>query len=135
MTADYRFENSLANSVGAAGELSAIGADAIGFIDEAVLGQTRPVLRFDRGSGLALTPASVVIDDPDAQHATEWQPATSRPGEIYTVEGQIAATGAFARGLKGRYRHASKSHRSTLRRGVVIVSLGAIVVLAAALIL
>ncbi len=61
ITADYRFENSLADSVGAATELSAIGADASGFIDEAVLGQTRSVLRFDRGSGLALTPASGVI--------------------------------------------------------------------------
>ena len=61
VTADYRFENSLADSVGAAAELSAIGADATGFIDEAVLGQTRPVLTFDRGSGLALTPASAVI--------------------------------------------------------------------------
>jgi concanavalin A-like lectin/glucanase superfamily protein len=61
VTADYRFENSLADSVGAATELAAIGADATGFIDEAVLGQTRPVLRFDRGSGLALTPASVAV--------------------------------------------------------------------------
>ena len=61
VTADYRFENSLADSVGAATELSAIGAHATGFIDEAVLGQTRPVLTFDRGSGLELTPASVVI--------------------------------------------------------------------------
>jgi len=61
VTADYRFENSLADSVGAATELSGIGAHATGFIDEAVLGQTRPVLTFDRGSGLELTPASVVI--------------------------------------------------------------------------
>ncbi len=61
VTADYRFENSLADSVGAAAELSAIGADATGFIDEAVFGQTRPVLTFDRGSGLALTPASAVV--------------------------------------------------------------------------
>ena len=42
VTADYRFENSLADSVGAATELSAIGAHATGFIEEAVLGQTRP---------------------------------------------------------------------------------------------
>lgn len=61
ITADYRFENSLANSVGAATELSAIAADATGFIDEAVLGQTGSVLTFDRGSGLELSPASVVI--------------------------------------------------------------------------
>ncbi len=61
ITADYRFENSLVDSVGAATELSLIGTDATGFIDEAVLGQTRPVLTFDRGGGLALTPASEVI--------------------------------------------------------------------------
>ena len=61
VTADYRFENSLADSVGAAAELSAIGAHAIGFIDEAVLGQTRPVLTFNRGSGLELAPASVAM--------------------------------------------------------------------------
>lgn len=61
VTADYRFENSLADAVGAATELSAIGAHATGFIDEAVFGQARPVLTFDRGSGLELTPASVAI--------------------------------------------------------------------------
>jgi hypothetical protein len=61
VTADYRFENSLADSIGAATELSAIGAHATGFVDEAVLGQMRPVLTFDRGSGLELTPASVAI--------------------------------------------------------------------------
>lgn len=61
VTADYRFENSLADSVGAATKLSAIGAHATGFTDEAVLGQTRPVLTFDRGSGLKLTPASAAI--------------------------------------------------------------------------
>jgi hypothetical protein len=38
-----------------------IGAPATGFIDEAVLGQTRPALTFDRGRGLELTPASGAI--------------------------------------------------------------------------
>ena len=62
VTADYRFENTLINSVGPGTELSAIGAaDASGFIDEVVLGQLQPVLAFDRGSGLVLTPASAVI--------------------------------------------------------------------------
>jgi hypothetical protein len=61
VTADYRFEDSLADSIGAATELSAIGAHATGFIDETVLGQTRPVLMFDRGSGLELTPASAAL--------------------------------------------------------------------------
>lgn len=61
VTADYRFENSLVDSVGAAAALSTIGAHATQFIDEAVLGQTRPVLTFNRGSGLELTSASVAI--------------------------------------------------------------------------
>ena len=61
VTADYRLENSLGNSLGAGTELSALGADATKFIDEAAFGQMRPVLAFDRGSGLALTPASAVI--------------------------------------------------------------------------
>ena len=61
VTADYRLENSLVDSVGAAAELSPIGADGTGFVEEAVLGETRPVLTFDRGSGLALAPASGVV--------------------------------------------------------------------------
>ncbi len=61
VTADYRFENSLVSAVGAGPELSAIGVDASGYIDEEVLGGTQRVLRFDRGSGLVLTPASPVI--------------------------------------------------------------------------
>ena len=54
VTADFRLENSLTDSVGVGPEFSAIGADSTEFVDEAVLGPTRPVLAFDRGSGLAL---------------------------------------------------------------------------------
>jgi hypothetical protein len=61
VTADYRFENSLDNSVGAATALSVIGVNATGFADEAVFGETRPVFTFDRGSGVELTPASTAI--------------------------------------------------------------------------
>ncbi|WP_426324035.1 LamG-like jellyroll fold domain-containing protein [Microbacterium sp. E-13] len=61
VTADYRFENSLADSVGAAMELSMIGDRATEFVDEEVLDHSRPVLTFDRGSGLRLTPASVAM--------------------------------------------------------------------------
>lgn len=34
------------------------------------------------------------------QDDRDWEPGTSLPGEIYTVEGRIKATGAFARNLK-----------------------------------
>ena len=33
--------------------------------------------------------------DPDRGTSTPWQPATSNPGELYTVEGQIRSVGAF----------------------------------------
>ena len=49
-----------------------------------------------------------VVDDEPA----DWQPATSRPGEVFTPEGQIAGVGAFARGLKNRRRRSSRSRRS-----------------------
>ncbi len=61
VTADYRFEDSLLSSVGAAPALVEIGRGSSGFAHEAVLGQTRSVLRFDRGRGLSLTPTSGVI--------------------------------------------------------------------------
>jgi hypothetical protein len=62
VTADYRFQNSLATSVGTALDLVKIGQGSSGFADEAVLGHTRTVLRFARGSGLSLAPTAGVID-------------------------------------------------------------------------
>jgi hypothetical protein len=75
-----------------------------------------------------------VTDDPDAQETTAWQPTTSRPGEIFTVEGQIASTGAFARGLKN-WAERGRSSRSSSKRPVVIVALGVVVVVLAAIVL
>ena len=62
VTADYRFQNSLASSVGTAPDLVEIGHGSSGFADAAVLGHTRTVLRFARGRGLSLAPAAGVID-------------------------------------------------------------------------
>jgi hypothetical protein len=62
VTADYRFQNSLASSVGTVPDLVEIGHGSSGFVDEAVLGYTRTVLRFARGSGLSLAPTAGVID-------------------------------------------------------------------------
>jgi hypothetical protein len=46
---------------------------------------------------------------------TTWQPATSRPGELFTIEGRIAAAGAFARGLRNQDPRLSSYRRSMLR--------------------
>lgn len=62
LSADYRFENSLASSAGTAPDLTEVGEGAVGFVDEAVFGQTRDVLTFDRGSGLELAPTAGVIN-------------------------------------------------------------------------
>lgn len=34
-----------------------------------------------------------------------WSPATSLPGEVYTLTGRIRAAGSFARGLRSIRRH------------------------------
>jgi len=62
ITADYRFQNSLASSVGTAPDLVEIGQGSSVFADEAVLGRTRAVLRFAGGRGLSLDPTAGVID-------------------------------------------------------------------------
>ena len=45
----------------------------------------------------------------------DWQPATSRPGELYTVEGRIASVGAFARGITRRDPRGRSYRRSMVR--------------------
>lgn len=61
----------------------------------------------------------------------DWQPATSKPGELYTVEGQIQSVGAFARGLHNRDPRASAYRRSMFRTALVVVAIGVAVVAAA----
>jgi hypothetical protein len=53
---------------------------------------------------------------PSRRAEDSWQPATSRPGELYTVEGQIRSWGAFARGLRNRDPRLRK-YRATMMRG------------------
>jgi len=48
-------------------------------------------------------------------HRRDWNPATSKPGEIYTVEGRIASAGAFARGLTDRDPRTRAYRRSAAR--------------------
>ena len=51
-----------------------------------------------------------------------WQPATSSPGELYTPEGSIRATGNFWRNLKRGRR--TREQRAMVRTGGWIVLIG-----------
>ncbi len=61
--------------------------------------------------------------DPDRGTSTPWQPATSNPGELYTVEGQIRSVGAFAQGLTNDDPRLAPYRRSMWRTGLVFVGL------------
>ena len=61
VVADYRFQDSLASSVGAAPDLVEVGSGPSRFADESVRGRTRPVLKLGRGRGLSLSPTAGVI--------------------------------------------------------------------------
>jgi hypothetical protein len=66
---------------------------------------------------------------------SDWQPATSQPGEIFTVEGRIGAAGAFARGLKSGDRRLREYRRSMMRVAGAALGIGAAVALLAVLLL
>jgi roadblock/LC7 domain-containing protein len=66
---------------------------------------------------------------------TDWQPATSEPGELFTIEGRIRAAGAFARGLHSRDRRLDAYRRSMRRVGAVVVAFGVALALLAAVVL
>ncbi len=59
-------------------------------------------------------------DDPDSA----WQPATSDPGELYTIEGRIRGVGAFASGLKHRDSRSKEYRRSMARVAVTVLGVG-----------
>jgi len=63
--------------------------------------------------------------------ADEWQPATSRPGELYTVEGRVKSVGAFARGMKNRDPRLRAYRRSMQRSALVVAAAAAVVVVIA----
>jgi hypothetical protein len=51
----------------------------------------------------------------EGEERRDWSPASSRPGEIYTVEGQIGSAGAFARGFSNRDPRARAYRRSAMQ--------------------
>lgn len=68
------------------------------------------------------------------QQHDDWQPATSKPGELYTPEGQIRAAGAFARGLvRGDSRNRAY-RRSMVRSALMVVAMGVALIVVIALV-
>jgi len=60
-TADYRFQNTLSSSVGTAPALTKIGSSRHTFTTATVDGTSHKVLRFPKGNGLKLSPATSVV--------------------------------------------------------------------------
>ncbi|HNJ97319.1 MAG TPA: hypothetical protein PLV13_04305 [Ilumatobacteraceae bacterium] len=50
----------------------------------------------------------------------DWTPAKGAPGELFTPEGQIKATGAFWRNLTHR-THTTPEQRSMMRIGTYLI--------------
>ena len=62
-------------------------------------------------------------NEPD-EPSTNWQPATSEPGELYTIEGRIRGAGAFARGMKNRDPRVASYRRSMTRTALSVIGIG-----------
>jgi hypothetical protein len=65
------------------------------------------------------------VDEPHHRH--DWNQATSQPGESFTIEGQIASAGAFARGLADPDARTRAYRRAALRVALGWVAAAAIV--------
>ena len=65
---------------------------------------------------------------PDSRDGDDWQPATSQPGELYTVEGQIRSARNFAEGLVTKDPRRKRYQRSMQRTALVVLAFGAAVV-------
>ena len=71
---------------------------------------------------------------PEPAEPDDWQPATSKPGELYTFEGQLRSAGAFVRGARNKDPRA-KHYRGSMQRTAwtfVGIALGVVVVVIAA---
>jgi hypothetical protein len=71
---------------------------------------------------------------PEPSDENDWSPTTSRPGEMFTVEGRIRATGVLAWGLKHRDPRGRAYRRSMYRVGLWCLASMAVVVVVAALV-
>jgi hypothetical protein len=65
---------------------------------------------------------------------SEWSPATSRPGELFTIEGRIRATGAFWRNAK-RNDPRSLPYRRSMWAAALVCSGAAVVAVVIAVVI
>ena len=61
---------------------------------------------------------------PEPNDELDWQPATSRPGELFTVEGRIRATGAAARNLANDDPRLRRFQWSMVKTGLAVLGFG-----------
>ena len=67
---------------------------------------------------------AVVAGFPEPNDELDWQPATSRPGELFTVEGRIRATGAAARNLANDDPRLRRFQWSMVKTGLAVLGFG-----------
>jgi hypothetical protein len=73
-----------------------------------------------------------VSGPPEPFQPEEWSPATSKPGEVFTPEGQIKQAGAFARGLTNRDPRLKAYRRGMWRSALAIIGIGIAVIVVVA---
>ncbi len=71
---------------------------------------------------------------PERPGESDWQPATSQPGENYTIEGQIRLYGAFTRGMKNRDPRLKEYRSSMWRTALAVVGAGIVLIAVIALV-
>ena len=65
----------------------------------------------------------------------EWTPATSKPGEVFTPEGQIQQAGQFARAIKHRDPRSAPYQRQMWKTGLAVVGIGIAAIVIVSLVL
>jgi streptogramin lyase len=118
VTAEYRFDSSLVNSVGVAPPLVEIGDRPGGFAEERVVGRRRTVLRFARGGGLLLAPAAGVVDT--GEYTIELLFRLDRLGgwrKLIDFEGGTADSGLYSCDGRLNLFPAALASRPTIERG------------------
>lgn len=71
---------------------------------------------------------------PEPSDPDDWSPATSRPGEIFTIEGESRARWAAMRNIKNRDPRFVTYRNSMIRTGLTIAGVGVVVVVVVAVI-
>ena len=68
----------------------------------------------------------IVSQLPHSDDPLEWQPGTSKPGEIFTVEGQIKSYGAMTRNFMKKDPRYVAHRRQMMKTGLTILVAGVV---------